>query len=100
SFNLNVIFEEIYFMIFVDAHVHIHPNFNLQIFLNSISNNFRKVALENNCKDNFDSAVCLTESYGINFFKEFYNNKIILNEWKFHKTGEENSLKAVSKNED
>lgn len=85
-------------MIFVDAHVHIHPNFNLTVFLNSVSDNFKKAALQNNSEENYDSVICLTESNGINFFNEFYNNKISLDEWKFHKTSEGNSLKAVSKN--
>ena len=84
-------------IILVDAHIHIHSCFDLNLLLDSAYKNFCEVAKLFNV-EKFDGVLCLTENFDVNYFSEFKNiveNKDQLDSktWQFHLTNEPNSIK-------
>ena len=80
------------YLTLVDAHVHIHSNFNIEHFINSAFNNFNKNAdlISPSCE--FNGILCLTESQGLNYFRSLYSNLNFLEKYKLSQTNEENSF--------
>jgi len=85
-------------MIFVDAHVHIYDNFNLEKFFDNALSNFRKVANEKS-KKNFFFFLLLAESHGFNYFNRLKeinknNNALVqsIGKWSVSLTQDINSI--------
>jgi hypothetical protein len=91
-------------IVLVDAHVHIHECFDLNIFLNSSYKNFKKCAKNFNAQS-FEGVLCLTENSKVNFFSKFRKTAELNSnqgnslDWKFHITDEPNSIR-LSRNQD
>ena len=89
-------------MIFVDAHVHIHNCFDLQIFLDSALANFNAQAKRCGKEKNVISLLLLTETKSENRFQQFAGFASTEHEigsqssknWSFHFTDESCSLQT------
>jgi hypothetical protein len=85
-------------IVLVDAHVHIHECFDLNIFLNSSYKNFQKFSKNFNAQS-FEGVLCLTENFNVNFFSKFRKTAELNSnqgnslDWRFHITDEPNSIR-------
>ena len=91
-------------IILVDAHIHIHSCFDLNLLLDSVYKNFCEVAKLFNVKK-FDSVLCLTENFNVNYFSKFERmaesqNQNNSSAWKFYLTNEPNSIRVLRKPEE
>jgi len=88
--------------IFIDAHVHIQPGFDLNIFFDNAWINFSNFSKKSGESiDDCSFVLLLTESHTCNVFNTLalreendYNCKN--SEWQFHSTREKNSLIATN----
>ena len=64
----------------IDAHVHIHPNFELNKFINSAFKNFGNFVTKSFSGHNYTGVLCLTESAGVNYFEKL--SHINSDNWK------------------
>ncbi|MCG5059617.1 MAG: hypothetical protein KA714_16940 [Limnoraphis sp. WC205] len=84
-------------LILADAHVHIYNCFSLEQFLNSAFENFQKTVAKLPGKLPSFSLLFLTETSGNNWFKtlvEYAEKKQNIEDWKFNKTSEPESIYA------
>lgn len=83
--------------VIIDAHIHIHQCYDLTKFLNSAKFNFEKQA-KNNDSISFQGMLCLTESHGVNVFKDLVESskkgKNISN-WIIKLTGNTNTILLI-----
>ena len=86
-------------MIFIDSHVHIHPCFQLDRFLDAAYSNFRSAAWTKASGSHWQAIVLLTESGATNVFQKLSDNETTslntCNAWQFEKTSEDMVVKAV-----
>lgn len=87
------------FITLVDAHVHIHSNFNIENFITAAYSNFDKIADQISPGCEFNGILCLTESQGVNYFRSFSSNLNLLKKYKFSQTKEENSFSCSNSND-
>lgn len=65
--------------LFVDTHVHIYPNYKLDIFFNKALANFEAISNKLNIDDSsIHKLLCLTERFDSNYFESFRNDTKIL----------------------
>ncbi|MHC4149756.1 MAG: hypothetical protein ACYSR5_09765, partial [Planctomycetota bacterium] len=89
-------------LIFLDAHVHIYPCFDLASFLDAALRNFLGEAQERGSANHFVGALLLSESTGHNWFTCLRNDargcnigdKLDAGTWRFEITREDCSLLA------
>ncbi len=79
--------------IFIDGHVHIHPQFSLDHFFAAAFDNFSKAAAKSSVPGNPLNFLALTEGRGSDVFSQLYQNDISLNDsFELQKTEEKVSL--------
>jgi hypothetical protein len=90
-------------MILVDAHVHIHDCFNLELFLNAAAKNFKNAAERLHAGTDFRGLLLLAESLGANSFtrlcrisQEKHEQNRIGN-WKLYPTSEKEVLRLANR---
>ena len=81
----------------VDAHVHIHPCFDDEIFLTAAYNNFQKIAARRFKTTEFIAMLLLTESQGTDWFGKAASHKQLGN-WSAAETAEPFSLNMTDNN--
>lgn len=83
-------------MLIIDSHIHIHECYDLETFFDSAFNNFSKYSYDSE----YQSALCLTESYGANIFeklKKTAKNNIPIGKYSLNLTNSSNVLKINNK---
>lgn len=84
-------------MILVDAHVHIHPCFDLDSFLNAAAANFRRAAADICPEQPYRAVLCLTEGAGARAFDRLWqiaDRHSGMDGWSIERTHERYSLIA------
>ncbi|MDQ3555793.1 MAG: hypothetical protein M3409_03315 [Gemmatimonadota bacterium] len=82
----------------VDAHVHFHPCFDEDLFLDSAAENFRRAAAEAGLTPDVPGCLCFTETAGSDYLRTRRDTawQSASGRWGFHPTGEAISLVARS----
>ncbi len=81
--------------VLVDAHVHVHPGFASDAFLDAALHNFRKAAAELGRQNDFLGCLLLAEMGGARWFGRVRNGMAgMAGAWSFARTGEAESLVA------
>lgn len=80
----------------VDAHVHFHPCYEPQTFLEGALRNFRRGAAELVLAQPWTGYLLLTESAGAHWFRRWRDGLNASGGWRFEPTPEEESLLAVN----
>jgi hypothetical protein len=80
--------------VLVDAHVHVHPGFAGEAFLDAALANFRRSALELGRQDSFLGCLLLAEMGTARWFRRARSGEEGEGTWSFERTGEAESLRA------
>jgi hypothetical protein len=80
--------------VLVDAHVHVHPGFASDAFLDAAARNFRRAAAELGRQNGFLGCLLLTEMGTARWFRRMRNGEERAGMWSFERTGEAESLVA------
>jgi len=93
--------------ILIDSHVHLHPSWDLEQFLNCAHKNFQKFREAKNSPLPLTAVLMLTESLNLNRFAQIKNNiansaakTITSGKWQLSLTEEKNSLSCTLNNQD
>jgi len=85
-------------LVLIDSHVHIHGTYDLNIFFESVFNNFSYYASRIDKTKPWKAFLLLTEMYAVNYFGKLYETNSIdsSNKYIVQRTEEKNSVRITS----